>query len=111
MAEIGKPRLKLPAIVKAGEPFEIKTLLAHPMESGLRKGAAGEPIPRRIVRRFTCTADGREVLAMDLHPGIAANPYIAFYCRLDRSAELAFTWEDDTGERWSLRQRVEVAPA
>jgi sulfur-oxidizing protein SoxZ len=110
MAEMGKPRLKLPASVRPGEVFEIKTLIAHPMESGLRKDAAGNPIPRRIITRFTCTADGRLVLAMDLRQGVAANPYITFPCRLERSAELVFVWEDEGGLSWTVRQRVEVTP-
>jgi sulfur-oxidizing protein SoxZ len=111
MAEIGKPRLKLPKSVRAGEPFEIKTLLSHPMESGQRKDGQGNTIPRRIVHRFTCTAGGRQVFAMDLHPGIATNPYVVFWCRLHSSAELVFTWVDDGGETWTARQWVEVVPA
>ena len=34
MAE--KPRIKLPSSAKKGEVIEIKTLIAHPMETGLR---------------------------------------------------------------------------
>ncbi|MEK0084694.1 thiosulfate oxidation carrier complex protein SoxZ [Benzoatithermus flavus] len=111
MADTGKPRLKLPESVKAGEPFAIKTLISHPMESGQRKDAQGNPIPRRIINRFTCTAGDREVFAVDLHPAIAANPYLAFWCRLDRPTELVFTWIDDGGETWTARQQVEVVPA
>ena len=105
---IGDPRVKLPGTVKPGEVFEIKTLIAHPMELGRRQDAQGRPIPRRIIRKFVCTADGREVFSADLDTGVAANPYFAFFCRLESSAALLFTWFDDSGDRYTLARRVEV---
>lgn len=105
---IGDPRAKLPDTVTPGEIFEIKTLIAHPMELGRRQDAQGRPMPQRIIRRFICTVDGREVFSADLNTGVAANPYFAFFCRLERSAELSFTWFDDSGDRYTLARRVEV---
>ena len=66
MAEAGKPRIKLPGRVARGEVFEIKTLIAHVMESGRRKDEQGNTIPRRIINRFICRAAGKEVFAVDL---------------------------------------------
>ena len=43
-----KPRVKVPDTVKRGEPFEVKALVSHPMESGQRKDEkTGEKIPDR----------------------------------------------------------------
>ena len=36
--------IKVPAAAKRGEIIEIKTLIAHPMESGFRVGPNGVPI-------------------------------------------------------------------
>jgi len=44
-----KPRLKLPKQAKKGEVIQIKTLVQHPMENGLRKDANGNLIPRKII--------------------------------------------------------------
>jgi sulfur-oxidizing protein SoxZ len=109
MAETDKPRVKLPGSVAMGEVFEIKTLIGHPMENGRRQGAGGKLVPRRIINRFTCAAGGREVFAADLHPSMAANPYLAFHCRLERTAELVFTWFDDEGGIYRAARTVEVA--
>jgi thiosulfate oxidation carrier complex protein SoxZ len=106
--EEGRPRVKVPATVARGEVFEVKTILAHPMETGRRKDAAGALVPRRIVARFRCTFEGREVCAVELNPGVAANPYLAFPLRLDRSGELRFEWEGEDGAVYALAQRVEV---
>ncbi|HEX6012214.1 MAG TPA: thiosulfate oxidation carrier complex protein SoxZ [Geminicoccaceae bacterium] len=108
MAEIGQPRVKLPASVGRGEIFQVQTLVAHPMENGRRRGLQGELVPRRIINRFTCTAGGTELFRAELHPSMAANPYLAFWCRLDRSSDLRFAWFDDDGGIYTATHRVEV---
>lgn len=109
MAEAGKPRIKLPKSVNKGEVFEVKTLISHVMESGQRKDAQGNIVPRQIINKFTCAAGDKEVFSMDLYPAIAANPYISFYCKLDAPTELVFTWTDDNGQTYTSKQKVEVA--
>lgn len=88
----------MPAEAKAGEIIEIKALIRHPMETGYRVDARGQPIQRHIVQRFTVTYGDEEVFRMDLTQGVAANPFIAFHTVATRSGELVFTWEDDRGE-------------
>ena len=48
------------------------------MESGQRKGSDGKAIPRKILNKFTCTVNGKEVFSADFQPAISANPYIQF---------------------------------
>lgn len=104
-----KPRVKVPKQVRRGEPFEVKALLSHKMESGQRKDeASGKLFPRMIVHSFVCRLDGAEVLRVKLHPAVSANPYFSFYVTAEKSGELEFEWEDDDGQRYSTRQPVEV---
>ena len=49
-----KVRIKLPDHAKKGEVIEIKTLVAHIMETGFRKDPNGRVIPRKIINKFTC---------------------------------------------------------
>ncbi|MEQ8659625.1 MAG: thiosulfate oxidation carrier complex protein SoxZ, partial [Gammaproteobacteria bacterium] len=75
-----KPRVKVPKKVKAGEPFEVKVLISHKMESGQRVDeATGQKIPRMIINRFEARLDGELVFSATLYPAISANPYLAFY--------------------------------
>nr|VFJ76882.1 MAG: sulfur-oxidizing protein SoxZ [Candidatus Kentron sp. FW] len=107
-----KPRIKVPGKVKAGEVFLVKSLFPHPMESGLRKDKkTGEKIPRKIIHRVEATFGGKPVFAADLHTGISANPYLAFYCRADTSGELTITWIEDGGKKTTLGKKVEVSAA
>ena len=90
--------INLPVRAKRGEVIEIKTLIAHPMETGYRVGPTGTAIPRDIINRFLCTYNGTEVFRAELFPTIAANPFIAFFTVATESGELAFSWTDDRGE-------------
>lgn len=87
----------LPRPARRGEVFELRALIAHPMETGFRADSEGRVLPRDIVRRFECRLDGELVFAADLHPAIAANPYIAFPLRAVASGELRLLWRGDNG--------------
>ena len=94
--------IKLPPAAKLGEVVEVSTLIGHPMETGYRVDSEGRKLARNILRRFRCEllVDGeaaRPLFSADLHPAIAANPYIAFSMVARRSGSLRFTWEGDAG--------------
>ena len=101
-------RVAVPEQVAAGALFTVRTIINHPMETGLRRDKSGLLVPVRIADRFTCRANGEVVFGAKLEPAIAANPYIAFSLRLEESADLAFEWVDSTGERYESAARVEV---
>jgi sulfur-oxidizing protein SoxZ len=89
--------INAPKTARRGDIVEVRTLIAHPMETGYRSGTDGKLLPRDILRRFTCRYAGELVFAADLHPAIAANPYIAFHTVATVSGELLLTWEGDNG--------------
>ena len=103
-----KPRIKLPSEAKKGEVIEIKTLVAHPMETGLRKDQDGKTIPRKIINKFTCAFNGKPVFSVDLEPGISANPYMAFTAKVEESGTFRFTWIDDDGTVTTADQAIKV---
>ena len=91
------PRIRLPSGIKAGDMVEIKTLIAHEMESGFRKDAAGNLVPRRILNGFEARFDGEPVFRAQWQPAISANPFQTFFLRATRSGKLDFAWTDDDG--------------
>ncbi len=92
-----RTRIAAPASASKGETITIKTLISHPMESGFRRDASGRVIPRDILVRFECRLDETLVFAASLAPGTAANPYLSFRLRAERSGTLHFTWRDQQG--------------
>ena len=89
--------INVPAKARRGEIVEIKTLIAHPMETGFRVGLNGALIPRDIITLFVCTYNGAEVFRADLSPAIAANPFITFHTIATESGSIAFSWSGDNG--------------
>ena len=92
---MAKPLIKVPASVKRGAAFEIRTLINHPMENGLRRDMDGKLIPRKILRRFVCRYNGEVVVDCDWGTAIAANPYLLVYATAVDSGTIAFEWTDD----------------
>jgi sulfur-oxidizing protein SoxZ len=106
MAE--KPRIKLPKEAKKGEVIEIKTLIAHVMETGLRKDQEGKIIPRKIINKFTAAFNGKPVFSVDIEPAVAANPYMQFTAKVEESGTFRFTWTDDDGTVTTTEEQIKV---
>jgi len=105
-----KPRIKVPDSAKKGEIIQVKTLFSHTMETGLRKDKkTGKVIPRKIINKFECLFNGKEVFSADIHPAVAANPYFAFNCRAEESGEFTFKWTEDGGKVVTATRKMKVS--
>ena len=89
--------INVPAKAKRGDIIEIKTLMSHIMETGYRRTATGELIPRNIITSFSCRYNGAEIFRADLFPAIAANPFITFFTVATESGKFDFEWIGDRG--------------
>lgn len=83
---------------------EVKGLIFHPMENGLRADEHGElytapsPIVPHYIETVVVAAAGREVLRADWASSISRNPYFAFRFRGGRSGDpIEVTWTDSAG--------------
>jgi sulfur-oxidizing protein SoxZ len=103
-----KPRIKLPKDAKKGEIIQIKTLVAHLMESGQRRDKDGKIIPRMIINNFTCTFNGKPVFSCGLESAIAANPYVQFSAKVEESGTFKFSWVDDDGNAITAQETIAV---
>jgi len=103
------PRIQVPRTATKGEIFQVKALISHQMETGLRRDGEGEVIPRKIINKFVCRYNGVDVFAVNLHEAVAANPYFEFYLRATDSGRLDFIWQEDGGGVYSLAQQLAVS--
>lgn len=98
---MAKTLVNAPNAARVGDTIEVRTLIAHPMETGWRPDSGGQLLTRNIVRRITCHFDDGQqrqlVFAAQLHPAVAANPYLAFDMQVTRSGTLELRWEGDFG--------------
>ena len=109
MAKGVKPRVKVPKSASAGEAITIKTLISHKMESGQRKDADGNVIPRSIINRFTADFNGQNVIDVTLEPAISTNPYFEFEATVPEAGDFTFTWYDDDGSVYEEAKSVAMA--
>lgn len=100
--------ISVPQTARRGEVIEIRTLVAHPMETGYRRDSSGGAIKRDIIKNFVCTYNGAEIFRADLFPAVAANPFIAFTTVATESGTLEFRWTDDRGETQTESRPITV---
>lgn len=101
-------RVNVPRTAKRGEIVRIRTVISHPMETGLRLNQFNTWIPLRIIERFTCRFAGRELFRARPHPAIATNPYFSFLVRAETSGVFAFEWLDTDGSIFTNSAPIEV---
>jgi sulfur-oxidizing protein SoxZ len=104
-----RPRLRLPSAVRAGEVVEVRALVEHPMETGLRRDGTGQAIARDILARFVVRANGETVFTADFRNGTSANPYLVFFVRVERTTEFEFLWTHETGGIFRATGRIDVS--
>jgi sulfur-oxidizing protein SoxZ len=104
-----RPRVKLPDNIKIGDIIEIKALISHVMETGQRRTAEGQLVPRNIIKSFRSTFNGHLVFSADLQPGVSANPYIAFTMKVVSPGDLELVWTDDTEAIITERQKLVIS--
>lgn len=105
---LATPRIRAPRTARAGEVVEIRTLIEHPMETGLRQDG-GRAVPRDLLTRLVVRVNGEVALQAELRNGTSANPYHVFFLRIDRTSELDFTWTDERGRSVRGSARIAVA--
>jgi len=86
--------------VRAGSG-EIKVLMTHPSENGLRKDAkSGQLVPAHFVKNVTVTVNGKTVLDGQWGGGISKDPYLGFKVKgLKAGDKVTVTAEDNKGDK------------
>lgn len=92
-----RARILLPAVIRRGVAFDVRTLVGHAMETGYRRDADGRMLPRDIIRRMEAKLDGEHVFSADFHPAIAANPFVEFPLVVQAGGVLEVRWSGDNG--------------
>ena len=84
----------------AGDKATVRVLLAHEMESGQRKDAAGKLIPAWYIQQVTATLNGKPVLNVEWGPAVSKNPFLQFAFKGGKAGEkVAVSWVDNKGDK------------
>ena len=94
---MGDP-MRIRAQIKDGVT-DVRVLMAHPMETGLRKDSAGKIIPAHFINDVKATSGGRTVLTAKWGQAISQNPFLEFRFKGAKPGDkVTITWTDNTGD-------------
>jgi sulfur-oxidizing protein SoxZ len=83
----------------AGDKTTVRVLMAHEMETGLRKDSSGKPIPAWFIQEVTASLNGKPVMSAQWGPAVSKNPYMQFNVKGAKAGDkIAVTWKDNKGE-------------
>jgi sulfur-oxidizing protein SoxZ len=87
-----------------GEIADIKVLMAHPMETGLRKDPiSGEAVPLHFIKRVFATLNGNVVMEAQWSQAVSRNPFLNFRVRGAKPGDkIVIGWEDNKNESASI---------
>ena len=85
----------------AGAVADVKVLMNHPMETGLRKDAkTGQLVPAHFITEVAATINGAPVLAAEMSGGVSKNPYLGFKVKGSKAGDkVVVNWTDNKGDK------------
>jgi sulfur-oxidizing protein SoxZ len=104
---MAKSSIKIRAKIKKGT-CEVKSLIKHPMETGLRKDKkTGKVIPAHYIQEVTCQHNGKDVMNAVWGGAISTNPYLSFmFDGASKGDTITLSWVDNTGAKDSAEAQV-----
>ena len=104
---MAKNSIKIKAKNKGGKT-EVKALVKHNMETGLRKNKkTGKMIPAHYIQEVTCSHNGTDVMTADWGTAISKNPYLSFKFTGAASGDtLKMSWVDNKAESDSVEAKI-----
>ncbi len=98
------PRVRLPRSASEGEAIEIRTLIDHPMVTGVSSSQA-----RNMLARFEARMNDETVFEYEFGNGSAANPTFTFHVRAAAPGAFEFIWTHEDGSDFRTDGTVAVS--
>jgi len=93
---MGKP-MKIRAKMKGAETI-VKVLMAHPMETGLRK-KGGKLVPAHYITEVNAKHNGKVVMNAEMGASVSKNPYLSFgFQGGAKGDKVEVSWVDNKGD-------------
>ena len=104
---MAKKSIRIRAKMK-GDTTEVKALMSHAMETGLRKDKkTGEKIPAHYIKEVMCDHNGKSVMVANWGVAISKNPYLSFKFKGGAKGDtIKVSWNDNMGESDSAEDKI-----
>ena len=93
----------------SGDVTDVKALINHTMETGLRKDAkTGETIPAHFIQEVTCELNGKQNFTAQWGVAISKNPYLSYQFKGGKKGEkIKISWVDNKCDKDSEEVQVQ----
>ena len=102
---MAKSTIKLRTKEKKGL-IQVKSLISHPMHTGLLRDKQGEKIPAHYITEITVEANGKNVLTANWSGSVSKNPFISFSYAGEKTDKVKLSWKDNMGQSDSLEKSI-----
>lgn len=102
---MAKSTIKLRIKEKEGL-VQVKSLITHPMHTGLRRTKKGKKISAEYITQVMVEANGESIMIADWTGSISKNPFISFSYAGAKGDKIKLSWKDNTGKSDSLEKTV-----
>ena len=102
---MAKSTIKLRTKEKGGL-IQVKSLMTHPMHTGLRRTKKGDKIPAEFISEVLVEANGESIMTANWTGSISKNPFISFSYAGAKGDKVKLSWKDNTGKSDSLEKTV-----
>ena len=83
-----------------GDKATVRVLMAHEMETGLRKDAAGKVIPAWYIQNVSAQLNGKTVMTAQWGPAVSKNPFLQFTVKGAKAGDkVSVSWVDNKGDK------------
>jgi len=94
---MGNP-MKIRATAKDGVT-EVKVLMSHDMETGLRKDDSGAVIPAWYIKEVVAKLNDKPVLNVQWGQSVSKNPFLSFKIKGGKAGDkVVISWTDTKGD-------------
>lgn len=101
--------IKIRATVKGSEG-EVRVLMPHPMESGLRRDPSGQVLPAQYITSVILSLNGRPVVEGALGTAVSSNPLFAFQLLGVKAGDkVSVAWLDSKGQKGNAETSFSAA--
>jgi len=77
---------------------EIRVLMSHPMETGLRK-SQGKAVPKHFIQNLTVKLNGKTVIEGEISQAVSRNPVFSFRVGgAKKGDKVEISWLDSKGD-------------
>lgn len=98
--------MKMRATLAAGYT-DIRVLMTHPMETGLRKDQDGKLVPMHFIQSVIVKVNGKTVVDSQTSQAVSRNPVFSFRLKGGaRGDKIEVSWVDNHGETNSTEAAV-----